>query len=636
MEPAMTTEELAQAMPDVARRFWGEPNPRHSSKKELRWAGTAPAASMSPRAHGSTTRPAKAAVCSTFSDASASAILGNGCASTATATPATAAQNSQHKIVASYDYTDEFGTLLFQVVRLAPKTFRQRRPDGKGGWIWNLEGVTRVLYRLPELLEAIALERRVFVAEGEKDVETLARLGIVATCNPGGAGKWRDAYADQLAGADVVVLPDHDKAGRNHAEAIARSLVDKAARVRLLELPGLPDKGDASDWFAAGGTVEAFNDLVEAASDWTAQAPPGDGAARLLVRINLARYDSEPVPAREWGVPDRFPRRAVCLLSGEGGRGKSITLLQLAAAHVLVKDWLRSLPEPGPVILVNAEDEEGEIIRRLKPIVEHYGASFADLARDLHIFSLAGADPLLALPDRSGRIVATPLYAELMTLVRAVQPVCTIIDNVADVFGANEIERSHVRQFIALMRQFAIAGNGYVIMSSHPSLTGLASKTGLSGSTQWHNAVRARAWLHGGEANNGETPDPDLRVLEFLKSNYSRLAETITLRWQNGLYVPVSRQGFLDEAATHAAANEVFLGLLDRFTRTGENVSNKPSANNYAPTLFAGEGEAKSKHINKAGLEAAMRRLFAAEQIAVEPYGPPSRDYRRIIRKAAS
>ena len=100
--------------------------------------------------------------------------------------------------------------------------------------------------------------------------------------------------------------------------------------------------------------------------------------------------------------------------------------------------------------------------------------------------------------------------------------------------------------------------------------------------------------------------------------------------------MPVSRQGFLDEAAAHAAANDVFLGLLDRFTRTGENVSNKTSANNYAPTVFAGEAEAKSKHVNKAGLEAAMRRLFAAEQIAVEPYGPPSRDYRRIIRKASA
>ena len=630
----MNVAELAQAMPDVARCFWGEPNPRHSSKKELRWGSNGARSVDVPKGRWFDHEAGEGGGVLDFLRRQRVGDPWEWLREHGYGNASNGRANSQHKIVASYDYTDEFGTLLFQVVRLAPKTFRQRQPDSKGGWIWTLEGVTRVLYRLPGLMEALALERRVFVVEGEKDVESLARLGIVATCNPGGAGKWRDTYADQFAGADVVVLPDHDKAGRDHAEAVARSLAGKAARIRLLELPGLPDKGDVSDWFAQGGTVEAFNNLVEAAPDW--QTPPDEGAAPLLLRINLARYDSEPVPAREWGVPDRFPRRAVCLLSGEGGRGKSITLLQLAAAHVLAKDWLRSLPEGGPVVVVNAEDEEGEIIRRLKPIVEHYGASFADLERDLHIFSLASADPLLALPERSGRIVATPLYAELMTLVRAVQPVCTIIDNVADVFGANEIERSHVRQFIALMRQFAIAGNGYVIMSSHPSLTGLASKTGLSGSTQWHNAVRARAWLHGAEANDGDEPDPDLRVLEFLKSNYSRLAETITLRWQNGLYVPVSRQGFLDEAAENAAANDVFLGLLDRFMRTGQNVSNKPTANNYAPSLFAREGEAKSKHINKVGLEGAMRRLFAAEQIVLEPYGPPSKDAHRIIRKDAS
>src|SRR5262245_58960392 len=165
------------------------------------------------------------------------------------------------------------------------------------------------------------------------------------------------------------------------------------------------------------------NGYASSAGDDTAESPP------RLVRINLAQYDSEPIPVREWGVPERFPRRAVCLLSGEGGRGKSITLLQLAAAHVLDKEWLRSLPEPGPVVLVNAEDEEGEIVRRLKPIVEHHGASFADLARDLHIFSLAGAAPLLALPDRSGRIVATPLYDELLSLVRPVLPVCILLDD---------------------------------------------------------------------------------------------------------------------------------------------------------------------------------------------------------------
>src|SRR5262249_32221812 len=164
-------------------------------------------------------------------------------------------------------------------------------------------------------------------------------------------------------------------------------------------------------------TSEQIDDVFASFDDEQAKAPTNGSArpnaAPVLQRIDLARYDSEPIPVREWGVPERFPRRQVCLLSGEGGRGKSITLLQLPAAQCLGKDWLRSLPESGPVVVVNAEDEEGEIVRRLKPIVEHYGSSFADIARDLHIFSLAGGDPLLVLPDRSGRIVTTALYAEL-------------------------------------------------------------------------------------------------------------------------------------------------------------------------------------------------------------------------------
>jgi hypothetical protein len=102
------------------------------------------------------------------------------------------------------------------------------------------------------------------------------------------------------------------------------------------------------------------------------------------------------------------------------------------------------------------------------------------------------------------------------------------------------------------------------------------------------------------------------------------------------LYVPVSRQGFLDEAAAHAAANNLFLTLLDRLARNNRRVSEKRSANNYAPTVFAAEPEAKAEHITRPAFEDAMRRLFAAEQIAVEPYGPPSRDYRRIIRKDAA
>lgn len=159
-------------------------------------------------------------------------------------------------IVAVYPYFDEQGTLLFQVVRCAPKKFLGRRPDGSGDWIWNTHGVRIVPYRLPELLEAIANETSVFVVEGEKDADNLAKLGIIATCNAGGAGKWKKEHAAHFKGADVIIISDNDDPGRQHAESVAASLAAIAARVRVLTLPDLPPKGDVSDWIEAGGTAE--------------------------------------------------------------------------------------------------------------------------------------------------------------------------------------------------------------------------------------------------------------------------------------------------------------------------------------------------------------------------------------------
>lgn len=172
-------------------------------------------------------------------------------------------------VVATYDYRDEQGELLYQVVRMMPKDFRQRKPDGKGGWLWTLKGVRRVLYKLPELLNAEP-DRIVLVAEGEKDVHALERIRFLATTNAGGAGKWRADYSASLSGRHVVILPDNDKVGREHAATAARSLQGVAESVKVVELPGLPDKGDPSDWLAAGGTAEALEQLIRAAPTWEA------------------------------------------------------------------------------------------------------------------------------------------------------------------------------------------------------------------------------------------------------------------------------------------------------------------------------------------------------------------------------
>jgi hypothetical protein len=156
-------------------------------------------------------------------------------------------------IAATYDYVDENGTLLYQVVRYRPKDFRHRVPNGKGGWTWCTKGVRRVLYRLPDL-QASKPEDTIFIPEGEKDADILAKLGLTATTNAGGAkSPWTESYTESLHGRHVVLLPDNDPTGWDRVKDVARELHGKAASVKILELPGLPEKGDVTDWLEANG-----------------------------------------------------------------------------------------------------------------------------------------------------------------------------------------------------------------------------------------------------------------------------------------------------------------------------------------------------------------------------------------------
>jgi hypothetical protein len=157
---------------------------------------------------------------------------------------------SHARVVATYDYRDEHGTLLFQSVRFEPKDFKQRRPapGTGGGWVWRLGNTPRVLYRLPELIAA-APDEPVFIVEGEKDADNLAALGLVATTCPQGAGKWSKLSDDShLHGRVVVIVADKDASGRNHAHDVAMRLHGRARDIRILEMPGPPDVKDASDW----------------------------------------------------------------------------------------------------------------------------------------------------------------------------------------------------------------------------------------------------------------------------------------------------------------------------------------------------------------------------------------------------
>ena len=205
----------------------------------------------------------------------------------------------------------------------------------------------------------------------------------------------------------------------------------------------------------------------------------------------------------------------------------------------------------------------------------------------------------------------TQLFFQLKEAACDIKPKLIGLDTAADVFAGQENDRSHVRQFIGLLRGLAIAANATVLVCGHPSLTGISSGSGLSGSTAWHNSVRARCYLHPATTDKGEEPDPELRELTFKKNNYGPIAERVLLRWKNGVFVPEPGAGSLEKRAADQKAEDLFLTLLGQFETQGRNVSDKPSSPNYGPTVFSKEPGVNSR---KEALADAMRRLFQSRK----------------------
>jgi 5S rRNA maturation endonuclease (ribonuclease M5) len=256
--------------------------------------------------------------------------------STTTSTTSSTSYRGVKTVVATYDYVDEDGVVLFESVRYDPKGFRQRRPDG-GAWRWNLDGVRLVPYRLPELLAGVRDRRTVYLVEGEKDVDRVASLGQVATCNPMGAGKWRQDYADLLRGADVIVVADRDDAGYSHARTVVESLTGIAASVKLLEAASGKDVSDHLDagygldelmpvgnrtddsWPVLGEAAYQglAGDVVRALAPTTEAAP----VALLVTFLSAAGalIGSKP---HAWAADEEHPCRIWPLLVGSTASGR--------------------------------------------------------------------------------------------------------------------------------------------------------------------------------------------------------------------------------------------------------------------------------------------------------------------------
>jgi RecA-family ATPase len=399
-------------------------------------------------------------------------------------------------------------------------------------------------------------------------------------------------------------------------------------------------KRDINDTLRNEGP-DAVRARHDRAQEWSAGNGPdlqSDQQQAPLPWIDISNWDKEPVPQQEWTVLNRIPARQCVLFSGTGEIGKSTVGLHLAAAHVLARDWLHSSPEPGPAWVIDAEDEGKVLHYRLAAIIQHYNrelgaiaaddederrVTFASLAsKGLRIMSWAGQDAVLATVNRIGKIEPTPLYRQVLEEAGDAKhkPKTIVIASSANVFAGSEIDRSQVQQFVGLLTRLAMTANGSVVLISHPSLEGMKTDTGISGSTQWHNAVRARFYMKPFKSDNDQPADTELREIVFKKNQYGPISDSILLRYQSGLFLPIKSVSSLNKQASENRAEEVFLLLLSRFKRANRNVGDKPGTS-YAPAIFAKEEEARTEGLSNRHLADAMRRLFKDEVITLEQYG---------------
>ena len=184
---------------------------------------------------------------------------------------------------------------------------------------------------------------------------------------------------------------------------------------------------------------------------------------------------------------------------------------------------------------------------------------------------MAGLDAVLAEPDRKGNLAATTIFPKLVSQAVALQPKLIVIDPSADVFGGDEINRAQVRKFVSMLRSLAMEIDCAVLLLSHPSLTGMNTGTGTSGSTAWNNSVRSRLYL--------EITSPETQVLTVVKTNHGRTGEKIEMRWQHGIYVLDDGGDTVVEALLNSRIDKLFLELLALFNDQGQNLTTSGGKN---------------------------------------------------------
>lgn len=507
-----------------------------------------------------------------------------------------------------YEYVDADGAVAYRTVRIEKpgerKQFRAQRPDGRSGWINGLDkAAPRILYRLPDILNADP-QAIVYLTEGERKADKLAKWGFVATAIAFGAKGWRDAYALSLAGRTVVILPDNDDEGRSFADRAAKSIVAARGHAVVLPLPGLPAKGDIIDWQGSADDLRAITDAALAAPEEPITAP-----APMFPLIDPGAWQGMPAPPRAWTLHEWIPARQATYLTGAGSAGKSLLAQQLATCIALGRPFLGVETRQANAIYLTCEDDADELHRRQLAICASMNVEPRSLSGKLHLVSLAGAiGNELAVFDAQGRMGTTEAWAMLHATVMQTGAGFVALDNVAHLFAGNENIRNQVAAFCSLLNRLAADADASVLFIGHPNKAG----DNFSGSTAWENQVRSRIFLDCPQDADGEALDPDARQLSRVKANYARNGETLAFRWHEWAFVQENDlapgvHANIAAVAQENALNDAFVRCLERCTENRRAVSHVNGIN-YAPRIFAQMIEAKGT--GQAAFERAMERLI--------------------------
>jgi hypothetical protein len=420
-----------------------------------------------------------------------------------------------------YDYPDENGDLLYQVVRtdFGPKikTFTARHKDSQGNWVYNLADCRVVPYNLPNVIKAVGKGEPIFIMEGEKCAEALIQQGFVATTNPFGAGKWRNDFNKYFQSANVIILPDNDDVGREHARQVAKSLLPVARRVRVVELPGLTGEGaDIVDWLAAGHTIEELERIVEETPELhptNSKENPGSIAVVDVLGV------PDPGPIR-WIVEGILPEGYNLTLGGRPKMGKTTILFKLLAA----------IAEGLPF--------EGHKTYRVKTLALFMEDDAEDVRREMQRYGLKTPGMVL-LPDLSktkGIDWDTAFYtaAENGCKLLVVDPLATITkfapgkSGYEDLYATLHAIRDRSHQFgISVLATTHVAKGKTVARD----LTDVIDA--LIGSTAYSAAADGVAFF-------GQHPnDPSLR--RMLGQGRKHINFDLTFKWNNGMYQSVSQ-----------------------------------------------------------------------------------------------